>query len=53
MLFGVSDKHGNNTEAYHKHNVCGCGHKVVCSYDNLYSKPTKIYRGHNAVFKLF
>lgn len=29
-------------------NVCSFGYKVVCSADEKYTKPTKIYRGPNA-----
>ena len=39
------------TEAYQKHTDCGYGYKVVCCYDDKYSKPIQIYRGENAVHK--
>ena len=39
------------TEAYHTHEDCGYGYKVVCCYDDKYSKYTCIYRGENAVYK--
>ena len=39
------------TEAYQKHTDCGYGYKVVCCYDDKYSKPIKYYRGENAVYK--
>ena len=39
------------TEAYRKHTDCGYGYKVVCCYDDKYSKPTKTYRGKKAVYK--
>ena len=39
------------TEAYQKHTDCGYGYKVVCCYDDKYSKPIKIYRGEKAVYK--
>ena len=39
------------TEAYQQHTACGYGYKVVCCYDNKYSKPVQIYRGENAVYK--
>ena len=39
------------TEAYQKHTDCGYGYKVVCCYNNEYSKPEKIYRGEKAVYK--
>ena len=37
------------TEAYPKHKDCGYGYKVVCCYDDEYTKPEQIYRGENAV----
>ena len=39
------------TETYQTHEDCGCGYKVVCCYDDKYSKYTCIYRGDNAVHK--
>ena len=39
------------TEAYQKHTDCGYGYKIVCCYDNKYSKPVTIYRGEKAVYK--
>ena len=39
------------TEAYQIHEDCGYGYKVVCCYDDKYSKQTSIYRGGNAVYK--
>ena len=39
------------TEDYQKHTDCGYGYKVVCCYDDKYSKPVQIYRGENAVYK--
>ena len=39
------------TEAYQKHTDCGYGYKVVCCYDDQYSKPIKYYRGEKAVYK--
>ena len=38
-------------EAYHTHEDCGCGYKVVCCYDDKYSKDICIYRCENAVHK--
>ena len=46
-------QHNNNssyTEAYQKHTDCGYGYKVVCCYDDKYTKPTQIYRGEHAVY---
>ena len=39
------------TEAYQKHTDCGYGYKLVCCYDDKYSKPAKTYRGKKAVYK--
>ena len=39
------------TEAYQTHEDCGCAYKVVCCYDDKYSKDICIYRGENAVYK--
>ena len=39
------------TEAYQNHKDCGYGYKVVCCYDDKYSKPVQIYRGENAIYK--
>ena len=39
------------TEKYQKHIDCGFGYKVVCCYDDKYSKDAKIYRGKKAVYK--
>ena len=38
-------------KAYQTHEDCGYGYKVVCCYDDKYSKYTRIYRGENAVYK--
>ena len=56
---GITEKiHGcqqNNessyTEAYQRHTDCGYGYKVVCCYDDKYTKPIQIYRGEKAVYK--
>ena len=39
------------TEAYQKHTDCGYGYKIVCCYDDKYSKPATTYRGEKAVYK--
>ena len=39
------------TESYRKHKDYGYGYKIVCCYDDKYSKPVQIYRGENAVHK--
>ena len=38
------------TEAYQTHEDCGSAYKVVCCYDDKYSKDICIYRGENAVY---
>ncbi|XP_068690149.1 uncharacterized protein [Montipora foliosa] len=38
------------TEAYQRHTDCGYGYKVVCCYDDKYTKPVQIYRGEKAVY---
>ena len=38
------------TDAYQKHTDYGFGYKIVCCYDDKYSKPLKIYRGEKAVY---
>ena len=39
------------TEAYQKHTDCGYGYKVVCRYNDKFTKPVQIYRGEKAVYK--
>ena len=45
------DNDKSYTEAYQKHTDCGYGFKVVCCYDDKYSKPETTYRGKKAVYK--
>ena len=45
------DGNKSYTEAYQKHTDCGYGYKLVCCYDDKYTKPEQIYRGENAVYK--
>ncbi|CAH3020781.1 unnamed protein product [Porites evermanni] len=37
------------TDKYQKHTGCSYGYKVVCCYDDKYSKPVKIYRGEKSI----
>ena len=46
-----NEKNKRHTEAYQTHEDCGYGYKVVCCYDDKYSKHTRIHRGENAVYK--
>ena len=39
------------TTTYQSHKACGYGYKLVCRYDNGYSKPEEIYRGEDAIDK--
>ena len=39
------------TESYQKHTDCSYGYKVICHYDSKFTKPIKLYRGENAVYK--
>ena len=39
------------TEAYQKHTDCGYGYKLVCCYDDKYSKDSRIYKGEKAVYR--
>ena len=41
----------SSTEQYQKHTDCGYGYKVVCCYDDKFSKPIKVFRGEKAVHK--
>ena len=41
----------SQTEKYQKHTACGYGYKVVCCYDDKFSKPVKIYRGEMTIHK--
>ena len=46
-----SNDNKSYTESFQKHTDCGYGYKVVCCYDDKYSKPVTIYRGEKAVYK--
>ena len=39
------------TEKYQKHTNCGYAYKLVCCYDDNFSKPIQLYRGKKAVYK--
>ena len=45
------NKYKSYTEAHQKHTDCGYSYKIVCCYDDKYSKPVTIYRGEKAVYK--
>ena len=48
----IKEEHGKQTVAYQEHKAYGYGFKIVCQYDDEYSKQYKGYRGENAVYKL-
>ena len=37
----------------HKHEACSYGYKVVCSENDKYSKPFKMFRGEDSIYKFF
>ena len=39
------------TSTYQSHKACSYGYKLVCRYDNSYSKPVEIYRGEDCIEK--
>ena len=39
------------TEAYQRHTDCSFAYKVVCCYNDKYTKPIQLYRGEKAVYK--
>ena len=39
------------TEAYQRHTDCSFAYKVVCFYNDKYTKPIQLYRGEKAVYK--
>ena len=39
------------TEKYQKHTGCSYGYKVVCCYDDAYTKPVRVYRGEDSIKK--
>lgn len=39
------------TDKYQKHTGCSYGYKVVCCYDDKYSKPVQVYRGEDSIHK--
>ena len=46
-----SEEMGSYTEAYQTHEDCSYGYKLVCCYDDKYSKDICVYRGENAVYR--
>ena len=51
-LYGCQpNSSGSYTKSYQTHEDCGYGYKVVCRYNDEYTKPMQVYRGINAVYK--
>ena len=48
---GQPDSNESYTEKFQRHVDCGSAYKVVCCYDDKYSKDICIYRGEDAVYK--
>ena len=51
VLSCQSDPHQSYTQTYQKHTDCGYAYKVVCHYDDRFTKPVLSYRGPGAVRK--
>ena len=45
------DGDGSYTVPFQSHEDCGYGYKVVCCYDDKFSKPVQIYRGEKSVLQ--
>ena len=45
------DDRKSYSEKYQKHVDCSYAYKLVCCYDDKFSKPIQVYRGENAVYK--
>ena len=39
------------TDKYQKHTGCGYGHKLVCCYNDKYSRTIQVYRGEDSIEK--
>ena len=52
IIVPIKDEHGKQTVAYQEHKACGYGYKIICQYDDKYSKLYKSCRAENAVYKL-
>ena len=45
------NKKKSYTDAYQTHEDCSYAYKLVCCYDDNYTKPAQVFRGENAVYK--
>ena len=48
---GQHDNTQSYTDKYQKHIGCSYGYKLVCCYDDHYTKPAQIYRGEKQIKK--
>ena len=48
---GQPDNTQSCTDKYQKHIGCSYGYKLVCCYDDHYTKPAQIYRGEKQIKK--
>ena len=52
-LESLLEKLDNEKNKIQKHVACSYGYKVVCCYDDKFSKPYKQFRGENCIHKFF
>lgn len=51
-IHGCQQKNDKSyTEKYQKHTDCGYAYKIVCCFDDSFTRPIKLYRGPKAVYK--
>ena len=61
LLINLNERKGQDeqeacqtqTKKTHKHEASSYGYKVVCCYDDKYSKPFKMFRGVNSINEFF
>lgn len=51
IQMGQHDTNQSYTDKYQKHTGCSYGYKVVCCYDDHYTKPVQINRGEKSSCK--
>ena len=57
LLVPIQNCSPNSNASYtlktHKHEACSYGYKIVCSENDKYSKPFKMFRGKDSIYKFF
>ena len=57
LLIPIQSRTADNAASYtlktHKHEACSYGYKVVCCENDKFSKPFKMFRGEDSVYKFF